>query len=82
MCKSYINIYVYLSLNINILKIKTYINGTLYNIFTEHDIREQAKSMGMMDLLEYLLSISNFQIKRQLEFVLERLNSGREYYYV
>jgi hypothetical protein len=56
-------------------QIKTYINGTLYNLFTEHVIREQAKSMGMNDLLEYLLSISDIQLKRQIEFVLEQLNS-------
>jgi len=56
-------------------QVKTYINGTLYNLFTEHIIREQARSMGMTDLLEYLISISDPQIVKQLEFVLEQLNN-------
>jgi len=35
--------------------------------------------MGMNDLLEYLLSISDIQLKRQIEFVLEQLNSGNSW---
>jgi len=33
--------------------------------------------MGMPDFLEYLIGVSDIQMKKQLEFVLEQLNLGK-----
>lgn len=36
------------------LQVRTYVNGTLYSIFTRARLREQAKQLGMVSVLEYL----------------------------
>lgn len=36
------------------LQVRTYVNGTLYSIFTRAKLREQAKTLGMVSVLEYL----------------------------
>lgn len=33
------------------LQVRTYVNGTLYSIFTRAKLREEAKELGMPDLL-------------------------------
>jgi len=37
------------------LQVRTYVNGTLYSIFTRKKLREEAKEMGMQDVLQYLM---------------------------
>jgi LisH domain-containing protein ARMC9 len=36
--------------------VRTYVNGTLYSIFTRAKLREEAKELGMPDLLEVLMN--------------------------
>lgn len=36
------------------LQVRTYVNGTLYSIFTRIKLREAAKQLGMVQVLEYL----------------------------
>jgi LisH domain-containing protein ARMC9 len=38
------------------LQVRTYVNGTLYSIFTRAKLREEAKELGMPDLLEVLMN--------------------------
>lgn len=33
------------------LQVRTYVNGTLYSIFTRKRLREEAKELGMQDVL-------------------------------
>lgn len=33
------------------LQVRTYVNGTLYSIFTRRRLREEAKELGMQDIL-------------------------------
>jgi hypothetical protein len=33
------------------LQVRTYVNGTLYSIFTRKKLREEAKSLGMREVL-------------------------------
>lgn len=33
------------------LQVRTYVNGTLYSIFTRRKLREEAKSLGMREVL-------------------------------
>lgn len=36
-------------------QVRTYVNGTLYSIFTRKRLREEAKQLGMPDVLKYLM---------------------------
>ena len=48
------------------LQVRTYVNGTLYSIFTRKKLREEAKSLGMREVLQYLMNQSDEQFKRQI----------------
>lgn len=37
------------------LQVRTYVNGTLYSIFTRPKIREEANALGMRTFLEHLM---------------------------
>jgi len=37
------------------LQVRTYVNGTLYSIFTRKKLREEAKELGMPEVLQYLM---------------------------
>lgn len=50
-------------------------NGTLYSIFTRKKLREEAKELGMPEVLQYLMEQSDEQFKRQIQYILEQLNS-------
>jgi len=41
------------------LQVRTYVNGTLYSIFTRKKLREEAKSLGMREVLQYLMNQSD-----------------------
>lgn len=55
---------------------RTYVNGTLYSIFTRKKLREEAKELGMPEVLQYLMEQSDEQFKRQIQYILEQLNSN------
>lgn len=38
------------------LQVRTYVNGTLYSIFTRKKLREEAKELGMPEVLQYLMN--------------------------
>jgi hypothetical protein len=38
------------------LQVRTYVNGTLYSIFTRKKLREEAKQLGMPEVLQYLMN--------------------------
>ena len=54
---------------------RTYVNGTLYSIFTRKKLREQAKELGMPEVLQYLMNQVDDQFKRQIQYILEQLNN-------
>lgn len=41
------------------LQVRTYVNGTLYSIFTRAKLREEAKELGMPELLQVLMNQSD-----------------------
>ena len=53
------------------LQVRTYVNGTLYSIFTRKKLREEAKELGMPEVLQYLMEQSDEQFKRQIQYILE-----------
>jgi hypothetical protein len=56
------------------LQVRTYVNGTLYSIFTRKKLREEAKELGMPEVLQYLMQQSDEQFKRQIQYILDQLN--------
>jgi hypothetical protein len=42
------------------------VNGTLYSIFTRAKLREEAKELGMPELLQVLMNQSDDQFKKQI----------------
>jgi len=60
------------------LQVRTYVNGTLYSIFTRKKLRDEAKSLGMPEVLEYLMNQSDDQFKRQIQYILEQLNNDED----
>jgi len=57
------------------LQVRTYVNGTLYSIFTRKKLREEAKELGMQEVLLYLRNQSDEQFKRQIQYILEQLEA-------
>ena len=59
------------------LQVRTYINGTLYSLLTRPALKEQARSLGMPDLLKHLLEHSEEQLARQVRYIIDQLESDQ-----
>ncbi len=57
-------------------KIKTYVNGSLFSLFADSTIREQAHSIGLEEQLKYMKQFTGEHQGRQIDFVIEKLNTG------
>ena len=57
------------------LQVRTHINGTLYSILTRKSMKMQAHSLGMLEMLEYLMSTSDEQFQRQIQYIINQLTS-------
>ncbi|NWS24066.1 ARMC9 protein, partial [Polioptila caerulea] len=56
-------------------KVQSYVNGVLYSILAIPSVREEAKEMGMEDILRCFIKERNEEMVRQIEFVIKQLNS-------
>ncbi|XP_038673122.1 lisH domain-containing protein ARMC9 isoform X1 [Scyliorhinus canicula] len=56
-------------------EIRPYVNGALYSILAIPSIREEAKAMGMEEILWCFIKEGNTEMNRQLEFIIKQLNS-------
>ncbi|CAI2383621.1 unnamed protein product [Moneuplotes crassus] len=62
-------------------QIRTYVNGTLYSIFRRKSIRDQARELGMDEILSFLLQNmqpSEDHIKRQLQYILDQFENDAD----
>lgn len=59
------------------LQVRTYINGTLYSLLTRPVLKEQAKALGMPEMLKYLLAHSEDQLARQVKYIIDQLESDQ-----
>ena len=59
------------------LQVRTIINGTLYSLLKRKKFREESKSIGLENVLTYNIKISNDQMKKQIQYILEELNSNK-----
>ncbi|XP_045875551.1 lisH domain-containing protein ARMC9 isoform X2 [Meles meles] len=56
-------------------EIQPYVNGALYSILSIPSIREEARAMGMEDILRCFIKEGNAEMVRQIEFIIKQLNS-------
>ncbi|NWX17941.1 ARMC9 protein, partial [Aegotheles bennettii] len=56
-------------------KIQPYVNGALYSILYIPSVREEARAMGMEEILHCFIKEGNAEMIRQIEFIIEQLNS-------
>lgn len=58
--------------------LRTYINGTLYSIFTRQSLKQKALKMGFDKVLRHLHDNSEEAFKKQIFFILEQLKCEYE----
>lgn len=56
-------------------EIRPYVNGALYSILAIPSVREEARAMGMEELLRCFSKEGNIEMNRQIEFIIKQLNS-------
>ncbi|XP_058846389.1 lisH domain-containing protein ARMC9-like isoform X2 [Acipenser ruthenus] len=56
-------------------EIRPYVNGALYSILAIPSVREEARAMGMEELLRCFSKEGNAEMNRQIEFIIKQLNS-------
>ncbi|XP_041126711.1 lisH domain-containing protein ARMC9 isoform X2 [Polyodon spathula] len=56
-------------------EIRPYVNGALYSILAVPSVREEARAMGMEELLRCFSKEGNAEMNRQIEFIIKQLNS-------
>ncbi|XP_070206973.1 lisH domain-containing protein ARMC9-like isoform X2 [Littorina saxatilis] len=57
-------------------EIRPYVNGALYSILAIPSIREEAKAMGMEEILRCFIKDDQPDMNRQIEFIIKQLNSS------
>ncbi|XP_075258985.1 lisH domain-containing protein ARMC9-like isoform X2 [Convolutriloba macropyga] len=55
--------------------IRPYINGTLYSILCVPEVKHEAKSMGLEDIMKQYKSADSAEMNRQIDFIIRQLNS-------
>ncbi|XP_052213977.1 lisH domain-containing protein ARMC9-like isoform X2 [Dreissena polymorpha] len=56
-------------------EIRPYVNGALYSILAISTLREEAKAMGMEEILRCFIKEDQPDMNRQIEFIIKQLNS-------
>ncbi|KAG8445016.1 hypothetical protein GDO86_009963 [Hymenochirus boettgeri] len=56
-------------------EIQSYVNGALYSILTVPSMREEAKSIGMEDIMRSYLIEGNGKLNQQIQCIIKQLNS-------
>ncbi|KAJ8021710.1 LisH domain-containing protein ARMC9 [Holothuria leucospilota] len=59
-------------------EIRPYVNGTLYSILSVPEIRDEARSIGMEEILKCFIKEDTPEMNRQLQFIIKQLNSDVE----
>jgi hypothetical protein len=61
------------------IQVRTCINGTLYSLLKRKKIKDKARALGLQKMLNSQLSNPNEQMKKQIQYILEELNSDVEH---
>lgn len=60
------------------LQVRTCINGTLYSLLKRKKIKNEARTLGLEKKLKVQLQNPNDQMKKQIQYILDELNSETE----
>lgn len=77
-CKTMLNRVLHLFINLlnfNNVEILPYVNGGLFSLLTDSEIRKKAQEMNLEDALEKAKSQMNLDSSRQVDYVLKKLHS-------
>lgn len=58
--------------------VRTHVNGTLYSILTRKSLKHQARALGMIEMLTILMEHSDEQLKKQIQYILNQLNTSED----
>ncbi|CAD8138595.1 unnamed protein product [Paramecium octaurelia] len=56
------------------MQVRTFVNGTLYSLFSISQMREQAQALGMKERLVLLMQNSDDRFIKQIQYILEQIN--------
>ena len=56
-------------------QVRTYVNGTLYSVLVRAALKERAHEIGLPDSLRALIEHSDETLARQINYILEQLES-------
>lgn len=62
-------------LEIDNMQVRTHVNGTLYSILTRASLKHLANQLGMAEMLQYVMSNSDEQFQRQIQYILNQLQA-------
>jgi hypothetical protein len=54
-------------------QVKTYINGSLYSLLSDPTIRDEARAMGLGDMLNCYREVADETFLSQLDFIMKQL---------
>jgi hypothetical protein len=60
------------------IQVRTCINGTLYSLLKRKKMKLEAKKLGLEKMLNSQLQNPNEQMKKQIQYILEELNSDQD----
>ncbi|KAI8895879.1 hypothetical protein BC833DRAFT_599755 [Globomyces pollinis-pini] len=60
------------------IQVKTYVNGCLYSLFADANMRAHAHSIGLVDQLQCVREIGDESLAKQIDFVIEKLTIEEE----
>ena len=60
------------------IQVRTCINGTLYSLLKRKKMKTEAQKLGLEKMLNAQLQNPNEQMKKQIQYILEELNSETE----
>jgi len=54
-------------------QVRTFVNGTLYSLLSRQVMKEQARAMGLNEILRFLMKQSEEVFTKQISYMLEQL---------
>ncbi len=65
-------------INNDSLQVRTCINGTLYSLLKRRKLKQEARMVGLEEVLREQLENPNEQMKKQIQYILNKLNEDKE----
>ncbi|EAR84160.2 hypothetical protein TTHERM_00723450 (macronuclear) [Tetrahymena thermophila SB210] len=59
------------------MQVRTFVNGTLYSLLGRQSLREQARAMGMNEILTLLMESSDERFTKQIQYIMDQLNKEK-----